>query len=143
MKSQILERGRTGKQCRERQLSNKLRWNNHLNPNIKKSDWTENEESLLMINHLKYGNKWSEIANYLPGRSESCIKNHFYSKLRKYIRKILKVLTKDKRILQSYGIDKNKYNSEKIYSLVSILKIPYESLNIQMVWDLILKNEEI
>ena len=96
-----------------------------------------------MINHLKYGNKWSEIANYLPGRSESCIKNHFYSKLRKYIRKILKVLTKDKRILQSYGIDKNKYNSEKIYSLVSILKIPYESLNIQMVWDLIVKNEEI
>ncbi|KAK3194860.1 hypothetical protein Dsin_026170 [Dipteronia sinensis] len=60
--------GRIGKQCRER-------WHNHLNPEIKRSAWTEEEETTLIKLHEKYGNKWAEISKFLPGRTENSIKN--------------------------------------------------------------------
>ncbi len=52
---------RSGKQCRER-------WHNHLDPNINKDYWSEKEENILFMRHIEYGNKWSDIAKYLPGR---------------------------------------------------------------------------
>ncbi|KAG7994303.1 hypothetical protein I3843_01G052000 [Carya illinoinensis] len=73
--------GRIGKQCRER-------WHNHLNPDIKKTAWTKEEESTLIKAHQIYGNKWAEIAKFLDGRTENSIKNHWNCSVRKKLESI-------------------------------------------------------
>lgn len=68
--------GRTGKQCRER-------WFNALNPQVKKGEWTIEEDYKIYLLYSQYGGKWSKIALNFPNRTENSIKNRFYSSLRK------------------------------------------------------------
>ena len=68
--------GRTGKQCREH-------WKNCLNPELKKGEWTLEEDLLIMLSYTKYKGSWREMIHLFEGRTENSIKNRFFSQLRK------------------------------------------------------------
>ncbi|KAL4445148.1 hypothetical protein ABPG74_021961 [Tetrahymena malaccensis] len=70
--------GRSGKQCRER-------WFNNLNPNVKKGNWTQEEDNAIFRGYLSHGSSWSKIAKNLEGRTENSVKNRFYSTVRKLL----------------------------------------------------------
>ncbi|OIV90780.1 hypothetical protein TanjilG_15513 [Lupinus angustifolius] len=67
---------RCGKSCR-------LRWINYLRPDIKRGNFSNEEEETILKLHGILGNKWSAIAARLPGRTDNEIKNFWYTHLKK------------------------------------------------------------
>ncbi|XP_023637017.1 transcription factor WER isoform X2 [Capsella rubella] len=86
------KRLRCGKSCR-------LRWMNYLSPNVKRGNFTEQEEDLIIRLHKLLGNRWSLIAKRVPGRTDNQVKNYWNTHLSK------KLGIKDPKTKQSNGAD--------------------------------------
>ncbi|KAK8945980.1 Myb-related protein 308 [Platanthera guangdongensis] len=67
---------RCGKSCR-------LRWINYLRPDLKRGNFTDDEDDLIIKLHSHLGNKWSLIAARLPGRTDNEIKNYWNTHIKR------------------------------------------------------------
>uniref|UniRef100_A0A453RQK9 Uncharacterized protein n=1 Tax=Aegilops tauschii subsp. strangulata TaxID=200361 RepID=A0A453RQK9_AEGTS len=67
---------RCGKSCR-------LRWINYLRPDLKRGNFSRDEDELIVKLHSLLGNKWSLIAARLPGRTDNEIKNYWNTHIRR------------------------------------------------------------
>ncbi|KAM3384135.1 hypothetical protein ACQJBY_008658 [Aegilops geniculata] len=61
---------KTARQCRRR-------WYNYLNTECKKGGWSREEDMLLCEAQKLLGNKWTEIAKVVSGRTDNAVKNRF------------------------------------------------------------------
>lgn len=58
---------------------------NHLDPNIKKGDWTRKEDETILALHGAIGNRWCKFTEHLPGRTDCAIKNRYHVLIRKNV----------------------------------------------------------
>ncbi|XP_047321943.1 myb-related protein 308-like [Impatiens glandulifera] len=98
---------RCGKSCR-------LRWINYLRPDLKRGNFTHEEDDIIIKLHSLLGNKWSLIAGRLPGRTDNEIKNYWNTHI--------------KRKLLNRGIDPVSHRSMNEAS-ISLAPPPAQSLD--------------
>ncbi|XP_017616416.1 transcription repressor MYB6-like [Gossypium arboreum] len=96
---------RCGKSCR-------LRWINYLRPDLKRGNFTEEEDELIIKLHSLLGNKWSLIAGRLPGRTDNEIKNYWNTHI--------------KRKLISRGIDPQTHRPLNQTAITNTVTAPTE-----------------
>ncbi|KAK1401959.1 Transcription factor like [Heracleum sosnowskyi] len=108
---------RCGKSCR-------LRWINYLRPDLKRGTFSSQEENMIIELHAVLGNKWSQIAAQLPGRTDNEIKNLWNSSIKKKLRqkgidpnthKLLSEVENDKD--QKASASNNKASEQDSYEL--------------------------
>ncbi|XP_022752437.1 transcription factor GAMYB-like isoform X2 [Durio zibethinus] len=125
---------RCGKSCR-------LRWANHLRPDLKKGVFTPEEEQRIIELHAKLGNKWARMAAELPGRTDNEIKNYWNTRIKRLQRAGLPIYPPDVCLLmnrsqeESHNVasmpTRNSFGSNLLHSdAFEIPQVEFENLEL-------------
>ncbi|CAH8306481.1 unnamed protein product [Eruca vesicaria subsp. sativa] len=98
---------RCGKSCR-------LRWVNHLRPDLKKGAFTDKEEQRVIELHASMGNKWARMATELPGRTDNEIKNFWNTRVKRLQRLGLPIYPDDVREQAMNAAAQNGHNTDSL-----------------------------
>ncbi|CAD6217006.1 unnamed protein product [Miscanthus lutarioriparius] len=90
---------KTARQCRRR-------WYNYLNSECKKGGWSREEDMLLCEAQKVLGNKWTEIAKVVSGRTDNAVKNRFST--------LCKRRAKDEELYQENGVPCSNTNAKRV-----------------------------
>ncbi|KAK7243846.1 hypothetical protein RIF29_38658 [Crotalaria pallida] len=119
---------RCGKSCR-------LRWINYLRPDVKRGNFTKEEEEAIIKLHKDFGNKWSKIASCLPGRTDNEIKNVWNTHLKKRLSvKKSSESSADESKLESSSITSSSSSSSESF---------FSNINDEQPTQLVTMNEKI
>ncbi|KAK9090732.1 hypothetical protein Sjap_023909 [Stephania japonica] len=88
---------RCSKSCR-------LRWTNYLRPGIRRGNFTDHEESMIIHLQALLGNRWAAIASYLPERTDNDIKNYWNTHLKRKLAKLQSGSDDHAQVLKSSSI---------------------------------------
>ncbi|KAJ8569916.1 hypothetical protein K7X08_006493 [Anisodus acutangulus] len=72
-------KNKTTRQCRRR-------WFTYLNSDFKKGGWSPEEDMLLCEAQKLFGNRWTEIAKVVSGRTDNAVKNRFTTLCKKRVK---------------------------------------------------------
>ncbi|KAL6841723.1 hypothetical protein ACP4OV_028235 [Aristida adscensionis] len=90
---------KTARQCRRR-------WYNYLNSECKKGGWSKEEDMLLCEAQKVLGNRWTEIAKVVSGRTDNAVKNRFTT--------LSKRRAKDEELFQENGTPCSNTNAKRV-----------------------------
>nr|BAM71807.1 R2R3-MYB transcription factor [Gentiana triflora] len=96
---------RCSKSCR-------LRWTNYLRPGIRRGNFTDQEEKLIIQLQALLGNKWAAIASYLPERTDNDIKNYWNTHLKKKLKKMQQTgsdCSNSDELMSSHSLSKGQW----------------------------------
>ncbi|XP_061973781.1 transcription factor MYB124-like isoform X2 [Populus nigra] len=97
---------KTTRQCRRR-------WYTYLNSDFKKGGWSPEEDMLLCEAQKIFGNRWTEIAKVVSGRTDNAVKNRFSTLCKKRAKyealakenKSTHINLNNKRIMLQHGLN--------------------------------------
>ncbi|MCO5549111.1 hypothetical protein L7F22_002577 [Adiantum nelumboides] len=121
---------KTSRQCRRR-------WHTYLVTDCKKGGWSPEEDQLLLEAHQKFGNRWTEIAKMVPGRTDNAVKNRFSALGKKQAKKTsihyraedVKLLSKRRVLEQNSNLCKKKMRGDYSQPLPCNYNLPQHKLH--------------
>lgn len=125
---------KTTRQCRRR-------WYTYLNSDFKKGGWSPEEDMLLCEAQKIFGNRWTEIAKVVSGRTDNAVKNRFstlckkrakYEAMAKENRSTF-INSNNKRILFNNGLNADGTPENVASKKIRRSHIPYDTKHCKLV----------